>query len=72
MKLIPTLPQRERTHVTTPSRDTRSSPYARLSRHGPHAALAHVHQDWASCRFLVKIQLPTQVPLDVTWASFVL
>ena len=27
MNFIPTLPQRERTHVTTPSRDTRSSPY---------------------------------------------
>ena len=26
-KRIPTLPQRERTRVTTPSRDTRSSPY---------------------------------------------
>ena len=26
MKLIPPLPQRERTHVTTPRRDTRSSP----------------------------------------------
>jgi hypothetical protein len=26
MNFIPTLPQRERTHVTTPRRDTRSSP----------------------------------------------
>ena len=26
MNFIPTLPQRERTHVTTPCRDTRSSP----------------------------------------------
>ena len=29
MNFIPTLPQRERTHVTTPRRDTRSSPYLR-------------------------------------------
>ena len=27
MNFILTLPQRERTHVTTPRRDTRSSPY---------------------------------------------
>ena len=31
MNFIPTLPQRERTHVTTPRRDTRSSPYLSLS-----------------------------------------
>ena len=30
MNFIPTLPRRERTHVTTPRRDTRSSPYKQV------------------------------------------